>query len=65
MKIWRIYGVIVTVLAAIAFTPLVIPYGVTEPYVIGLPRTLWSGLLISICIYIVLVVAMITSNKEE
>lgn len=65
MKIWRIYGIIVTILAFIAFTPIVIPYGVTEPYFLGMPRTLWGGLLISICIYIVLFIAMLTSNTEE
>lgn len=65
MSLWRVLAVIVTILAALAFTPLVIPYGVAEPYVFGLPRTLWAGMLISILIYLMLIIAMITSKDEN
>lgn len=65
MNFWRIVGIIVIILAALAFTPLVIPYGVTEPYMLGLPRTLWSGMLISILIYVILVIVMITTKDES
>lgn len=64
MSLWKILSLIVTILATLAFTPLVIPYGVTEPYVLGLPRTLWAGILISILIYLMLLIAMITSKDE-
>ena len=61
---WKIYGLIVLVLAVISFTNLVIPYGVVDPFHLGLPRTLWAGMAISILIYVVLVIAMFTSADE-
>jgi hypothetical protein len=33
-------------LCALCFTPLVIPAGQSQPRFLGLPRTLWLGLLI-------------------
>ena len=65
MKHWIVYAVIVCSLAVLSFTPLVIPYGVSEPYFFGLPRTLWGGILISIGIYVILVLAMFTSKGEN
>ncbi len=62
---WTIYGVVVLILSVISFTPLVIPYGVAEPYFLGLPRTLWAGLLISLSIYVILVLAMITTDGDK
>lgn len=34
-------------LSALALSPLVIPTGVAEPWVLGMPRTLWAGILIT------------------
>ncbi len=65
MNFWRVAGFVVFILATLAFTPLVIPYGVAEPFVLGLPRTLWAGMLISLLIYIVLLIAMFTSKDES
>ncbi|HSG32615.1 MAG TPA: hypothetical protein VLB82_13845 [Thermodesulfobacteriota bacterium] len=65
MSIWSCLSIIVIILAILAFTPFVIPYGITEPYVLGLPRTLWAGMLISIFIYLILLLAMITSKDED
>lgn len=62
---WKFVAVAVFILAAISFTPLVIPYGIAEPYVLGLPRTLWAGLVISLSIYALLVLAMLTSCGEN
>lgn len=61
---WIFFGVAVSVLSAVSFTPLVIPYGVAEPYFLGLPRTLWAGLGISLSIYVLLVLAMFTSGDQ-
>jgi len=60
-----LYGTVVLILSIISFTPLVIPYGVAEPYFLGLPRTLWAGLLISLSIYIILLLAMITTDGDK
>ncbi len=62
---WTFLAVAVFVLAAVSFTPLVIPYGVTEPYFLGLPRTLWAGLGISLCIYVLLILAMLMSSDQN
>ncbi|NIP31704.1 MAG: hypothetical protein GTO02_19645 [Candidatus Dadabacteria bacterium] len=62
---WKIYSVIVIILSVIAFTPLVVPYGIADPFFLGLPRTLWLGMSISIGIYIILVIAMLTSDGED
>lgn len=45
--LWRICYVSVMLLSAAAFTPLVIPSGVIEPVVFGMPRTLWAGILVT------------------
>ena len=61
---WIFFGVAVSILSAVSFTPLVMPYGVAEPYFLGLPRTLWAGLGISLSIYVLLVLAMLTSGDQ-
>lgn len=50
---WHICIVAVVVLSIITFTPLVIPKGVYEPMVLGIPYTFWVTFLIMI-IYVVL-----------
>ena len=62
---WIFFAVAVSILSALSFTPLVIPYGVTEPYFLGLPRTLWAGLGISLSIYVLLVLAMLTASGQK
>ena len=62
---WIFFAVAVSVLAAVSFTPLVIPYGVTEPYFLGLPRTLWAGLGISLSIYLLLILAMMLTSGDR
>lgn len=62
---WIFFAVAVSILAVLSFTPLVIPYGVTEPYFLGLPRTLWAGLGISLSIYVLLVLAMLMSGDQS
>lgn len=45
---WRIcYGTAI-LLSIITFTPLVTPVGVYEPVVLGMPRTLWVGILVTV-----------------
>ena len=45
--LWKVCCALVIVLATLAFTPLVIPAGRYEPLLLGMPRTLWTGLLIA------------------
>ena len=44
-------------LCALTYTPLVIPAGESAPRVLGLPRTLWAGMLVYIAISILIVIA--------
>lgn len=53
MTAWRILLVCALLLTVITFTPLVIPYGVYQPELFGMPYTLWMTILITI-LYVVL-----------
>lgn len=45
---WRLcYGGII-VLSVITFTPLVIPRGTYHPMLLGMPYTLWVGILLTV-----------------
>lgn len=45
---WRLcYGGVV-LLSVLTFTPLVIPSGVVQPRVFGMPYTLWVGILLTV-----------------
>lgn len=45
---WRLCYGGVFVLSVLAFTPLVIPSGVVQPIVLGMPYTLWVGILLTV-----------------
>ena len=45
------------ILVVITFTPLVIPYGVYKPEFLGLPYSLWVGILISIGLVVLTFIA--------
>lgn len=47
---WRISIIVVIVLTALGLSPLVIPSGVFKPSFIGMPYTLWMGILVCICL---------------
>jgi len=63
-KRWKIFITLTICLTSLAFIPAVIPNGITEPFLLGLPRTLWVSMGISLAIYVVLVAAMLTSKGE-
>lgn len=48
-KLKAVYA-LAALVSLLAFTPLVIPSGVTEPWLLGMPRTLWTGILITIAL---------------
>ena len=53
-------------LVAITFTPLVTPNGVYEPKLMGLPYTLWVGILITIgLVFLTFIATRIQQPKEE
>jgi hypothetical protein len=49
---WRICIIVVILLAALGLSPVVIPAGVFKPSFLGMPYTLWLGILVCICLVI-------------
>jgi hypothetical protein len=47
---WRISIVVVILLTALGLSPVVIPSGVYKPDFLGMPYTLWMGILVCICL---------------
>jgi hypothetical protein len=43
---WTACSIGVVVLCILAFSPLIIPTGKSEPLLWGIPRTLWAGILV-------------------
>lgn len=43
---WRLCVVAIVALCVLAFTPLVIPANESPPMLLGVPRTLWAGILV-------------------
>lgn len=50
--IWYICCATVLILSILAFSPLVIPQGVSKPEFLGMPYTLWMGMLVSILLVV-------------
>ncbi len=46
-KAWRTCCLLAVLLAALTFTPIVLVPDEIEPILLGMPRTLWFGMLIS------------------
>ena len=49
-QLWRLCCLGVSALALLTFTPLITPVGVSEPCWLGIPRTLWAGVLVYLSI---------------
>lgn len=47
-----------------SFSPLVIPQGESSPYLLGVPYTMWMGLLVSV-LYVILAYIASTLNREN
>ena len=67
---WRICIFVVILLTALGLSPLVIPAGIFKPSFLGMPYTLWMGILV--CIGLVLMTFIgarvhpgNTNKKEE
>ncbi|MFB6272937.1 MAG: hypothetical protein ABEL51_08605 [Salinibacter sp.] len=46
--LWRLTVAAVVLLSVITFTPLVLPLGSYQPWVLGMPYTLWTGILVTV-----------------
>jgi hypothetical protein len=47
---WRICILMAALLAAVGLSPLVIPPGVSKPSLLGMPYSLWTGLIVTSCL---------------
>ncbi len=50
---WKLCIIGTVVLSILTFTPLVIPMGTYGPSIGGVPRTLWTGILIYVLLVVV------------
>ena len=46
--IWRLTCAAVVVISALSFSPVVIPVGKFQPELLGMPYTLWMGIIASV-----------------
>lgn len=60
----RILDGLAILLCIITFSPLVIPKNEANPYLFGIPYTMWMGFLVSV-LFIVLAYMVSIINKEE
>lgn len=49
----------------ITFSPIVIPYNITGPWFFSMPRTLWAGILSSIVLALITLLATFTIKTED
>jgi hypothetical protein len=49
---WRVCAAIVILLTGLGFTPVMIPGGVYEPMILGLPYSLWVSFLITVVLVV-------------
>lgn len=47
----------------VSFTPLVIPKGQSQPFLMGIPYTMWMGFLVSI--FFVLLTLLVSLTQKE
>ena len=65
--LWKICCVLAIVLMVLAFSPVFIPQGKIDPKLMGMPYTLWSGILLCIVMVILTYVATLVhpGRREE
>jgi len=67
-KIWRTCIAAVAVIVVITYTPAVIPSGTINPSFLGLPYSLWAGILLTILLVTLTYIGskvFPSQNKEE
>lgn len=63
--IWKLCCLGVFLLAVLTFTPLVIPSERYEPMLMGLPRTLWAGILVYLALTVLTWIGSRVYRGEE
>ena len=54
---WRLCYAGALLLCVLTFTPLVIPSGQFKPLLVGMPRTLWAGILVYVGLVLLTLIA--------
>jgi len=64
--IWKICVAAVLLIIILTFSPLVIAHGKTDPFLFGLPYTLWVGMVLTIFLVIITLIGgnAITNDEE-
>lgn len=57
--IWKVCCAIVIITGALTLSPIVIPTNAFEPKLMGMPYTLWMGILISLFLWVVTYIAIL------
>lgn len=61
--IWTVVRLIIMLLSILVFTPLVIPKDQYSPELLGLPYTLWTGILVYFCLVALIFVGVKVHSK--
>lgn len=56
---WLIIKILAIFISFLAYTPLVIPQNIIKPFFLGMPYTLWIGIIISITLIILTILGAI------
>ena len=62
-RIWTIVRIVLIVISILVFTPLVIPKGVYEPELFGLPYTLWVGIVVYLSFLSLILIGISVHSK--
>lgn len=64
-RIWQICVTAVILIIILTFSPLVIEPGKIQPFLFGLPYTLWMGILLTIALVLITLIAGNALPNEE
>ncbi len=64
-KLWLWCKITMIVLMVLTFTPLVIPQGRPGPFLLGMPYTLWMGILWSVILLAVIILGSIVHPGRQ
>ncbi len=63
--LWKICCASAVVLAVLTFTPVITPSGVAEPELLGMPYTLWTGIVQAILLIVLTYIGTIIRSRME
>ena len=63
--LWRFCVIMVFLFAIITLSPLVTKTGKTEPFFLGMPYTLWLGILLTIILVVLTFIGSLVIPKDE